>query len=72
MCEGVSWGRVAIIPLWLVLTCLTCLAIFSLTHSLTHSIASDIIMASAILFEDIFDIKQINADGKKFENGKNF
>ena len=31
---------------------------------------SHITMASAILFEDIFDIKQINPDGKKFENGK--
>ena len=27
------------------------------------------IMAHSILFEDIFDVKQINPDGKKFERG---
>ena len=71
MCEGVSWGRVAI-HTTMVGAHLSDLSCHFLTHSLTHSIASDITMASAILFEDIFDIKQINADGKKFENGKNF
>jgi hypothetical protein len=28
-------------------------------------------MSSAILFEDIFDVRQMNPDGKKFERGQN-
>ena len=27
-------------------------------------------MAQSILFEDIFDIRQINPDGKKFDRGQ--
>jgi hypothetical protein len=27
-------------------------------------------MSSAILFEDIFDVRQMNPDGKKFERGQ--
>ena len=30
------------------------------------------IMAHALLFEDIFDVRQLNPDGKKFEKGKQF
>jgi len=32
-------------------------------------IAKPSFMSQAILFEDIFDVKKINPDGKKFEKG---
>jgi hypothetical protein len=40
------------------------------TYTLTPLFETLLAMAHAILFEDIFELKQLNPDGKKFERGK--
>jgi hypothetical protein len=44
--------------------------IFLFYYTLTPLFETLLAMAHAILFEDIFELKQLNPDGKKFERGK--